>query len=230
VPKNKLVEVNLELALAHSVMGADQPLLEVSNGSVGKGDNGLRTFAQLRPEGLGASDVFETGLHETSEAFEAVRVDGGTRCDVPFNKRYYRAGFEIGNHAHAGPTGCPTTLLHCHEDEGSSPILELSAAAQTRLFTADPRVINLHLAAQRIPSPIYHRSAELVKHHPRALVREQTELTLEQQGGHSTLVRCHQIRCPKPVSQRNLRAVKDSAGSQRDLVPALGALLTPLFE
>jgi len=211
-------------------MGAGQPLLEVSDGSVGKGYNGLRTFAQLRPEGLCASDVFETGLGETSKAFEAVRVNGGTRCDVPCDKRYYRAGFEIGNHAHARPTGCPTTLFHCHQDEGSSPILELSAAAQTRLFTADPRVINLHLAAQCIPSRIYHRSAEFVKHHPRGLVRRQTELTLEQQGGDSTLVRCHQIRCPKPVSQRHLRAVKDSAGSQRDLVLALGALLTRLFQ
>jgi hypothetical protein len=129
---------------------------------------------------LVASDVFEPCLQKTCEAFEAVRVDGGTRCDVPFKKRYYRAGLEIGNHAHAGPTGSPTALFHCHQDEGGSPVLQLSAAAQTRLFTANPRVINLHLAAQRIPSRIYHGSAEFVKHHPRGLVRGQTELTLEQ--------------------------------------------------
>ena len=27
--------------------------------------------------------MFKTGLHETCETFEAVRIDGGTRCNVP---------------------------------------------------------------------------------------------------------------------------------------------------
>ena len=45
--KNEFVEVNLELGLAHSVVGADQPLLEIANCPIGKWDSGLRTFAQL---------------------------------------------------------------------------------------------------------------------------------------------------------------------------------------
>ena len=110
-------------------------------------DNGLRAFAQLRAEGLVASDMFEADLRETREAFETVRVDRGTRCDVLIKKPYYRAGLEIGNHAHASATGSPTALLHCHQDEGGSPILELPATAEARLFAANPRVINLHLAA-----------------------------------------------------------------------------------
>ena len=45
MPKDEFVEVDLELGLAHSVVGADQPLLEVSNGPIGEWDSGLRAFA-----------------------------------------------------------------------------------------------------------------------------------------------------------------------------------------
>ncbi len=126
-------------------------------------------------------------------------------------------------------TGSPTTLFHCHQDQGGAPILELSAAAETGLFAANPRVINLYFAAQRLPSRIYHRPAELVKHHPRGLVAGKTELTLQEQGGHAPLVRSHQIRRPEPVCEWSLRAMKDRAGRQRNLVPTLGALLPSLL-
>ena len=53
--------------------------LEVANGSIGKGDSGLRTFSQFRAERLDASDMFKAGLNETCETLEAVRIDGGTR-------------------------------------------------------------------------------------------------------------------------------------------------------
>ena len=53
---------------------------------------------------------------------------------------------EIGNYAHASATGSPTALLHCHQDEGSSSILELPTTAKARLFAANPRVINLYIS------------------------------------------------------------------------------------
>jgi len=45
MPKDEFVEVDLELVLADSVVGADQPLLEVSNGPISEWDSGLRAFA-----------------------------------------------------------------------------------------------------------------------------------------------------------------------------------------
>ena len=60
--KDEFVEVYLELGLAHSVVGANQPPLEVANGPIGKGYSGLRTFSQFRAEGLDASDMFKAGL------------------------------------------------------------------------------------------------------------------------------------------------------------------------
>ena len=79
---------------------------------------------------------------------------------------------------HASSTGRLTTLLHCHEDESRSSILELSAPAQPGLLAANPRLINLYLALEGLPSHIHHRPAQFVKHHPRGLVAGKTELTL----------------------------------------------------
>jgi hypothetical protein len=45
VAKDKFVEVYLELGLTHTVVGADEPLLEVANGSIRKWDGGLCTFS-----------------------------------------------------------------------------------------------------------------------------------------------------------------------------------------
>src|SRR5207253_1144527 len=114
------------------------------------------------------------------------------------------------------------------QDESRPPFLKLSAPAESGLLAANPRVINLYLAAQGFPSRIHHRSAEFVKHHPRGLVTRQTKLALQKQGRYATLVRGHQIRRPEPMGQRNLRAVKNGPRCQRNLVPTLGALVALL--
>jgi hypothetical protein len=156
-------------------------------------------------------------------------MDGGARCNVPGKYRDYCAGLEVGNHIHASSTGRATTLFHGHQNESRSSILELPAPLQSGLLAANPRVINLYLAAQGIPSRIHHRPSELVKHHPCGLVSGKTELTLEKQCGHATLVSGHQIRRPEPVGQWNLGPVKYCPGCQRNLVPAFDALVTSLL-
>jgi len=122
--------------------------------------------------------MFKTGLNQTGETFEAVRIDGGTWCNVPGKYRDYRAGLEVGNYIHASSTGRVTTLFHRHQNESRSSVLELPAPLQPGLLAANPRVIHLYLAAQGLPSRIHHRPAEFVKHHPRGLVTGKTELTL----------------------------------------------------
>jgi hypothetical protein len=65
VPKDEFIQVNLQLVLAHSVIGSDEPLLEVSNSPIGKRDGGLCAFTQLRSEGLVMNDMFEASCYET---------------------------------------------------------------------------------------------------------------------------------------------------------------------
>ena len=62
VSENEFIQVNLQLVLAHPVIGSNQPLLQVADRPVGKRDSGLSAFAQLRPEGLATGDMFKTGL------------------------------------------------------------------------------------------------------------------------------------------------------------------------
>jgi hypothetical protein len=45
VPKDEFVKINLELSLAHTVVSAEEPLLQVANGSVSEWDGGLGTFS-----------------------------------------------------------------------------------------------------------------------------------------------------------------------------------------
>src|SRR5260370_39389459 len=86
-------------------------------------DSGLRTFSKFRAERLDASDMFKAGLNETGETLEAVRIDGGTRCDVAGKYRDDRAGLEVGNHVHADSTGGLITLFHRHQNEHPSAAL-----------------------------------------------------------------------------------------------------------
>jgi hypothetical protein len=65
VPKDEFVEVNLEVGLAHSVVSADQPLLQVANRLIRKRDSGLYAPAQLRPDRLVANDMFKASLQQT---------------------------------------------------------------------------------------------------------------------------------------------------------------------
>ena len=80
--KDEFIEVYLELIAAHTVVGSDQPLLQVSNSAIGKRDSRLRALTQFGTQWLSAGDMFEPRIRETIKAFEAIRVDGRAGRDV----------------------------------------------------------------------------------------------------------------------------------------------------
>jgi len=57
--EDEFIEGYLGLIAAHTVVGSDQPLLEVANRAVRQRHHGLRTFAQVAAEGLVPGHVFE---------------------------------------------------------------------------------------------------------------------------------------------------------------------------
>ena len=71
--EDEFVEVDLELRLAHSVVGADQPLLEVSNRAIGKWDSRLRAFTEFGSQRLSAGDMLEPSFGKTLKALKAIR-------------------------------------------------------------------------------------------------------------------------------------------------------------
>ena len=54
VTKDELVQVHLELLLAHSVVGSDEPLLEIADRAVCKGNRRLGALPERHPSGLDA--------------------------------------------------------------------------------------------------------------------------------------------------------------------------------
>ena len=74
VAKDEFVEVSLELIAAHTVVGSDQPLLQVANRAVCQRHHGLRTFTQVDSPRLVARQVLEPSFLQSGEAFEAIGV------------------------------------------------------------------------------------------------------------------------------------------------------------
>jgi hypothetical protein len=72
--KHEFVEINLELIAAHTVVGSDQPLLEVANRAVCQRHHRLRAFTQVDSQGLAARHVLEPSFLQPSEAFQTVGV------------------------------------------------------------------------------------------------------------------------------------------------------------
>ncbi len=82
--------------------------------------SGTADLAPLRNsdrERLVASDVFKAGLREAGEAFETVRIDRGSRCDVLGKEGNYRGGLEVRNHFHPDPTGSFPAFFDSDQDK-----------------------------------------------------------------------------------------------------------------
>ena len=74
VPKHELIQINLELIAADTVVGTDQPLLEIANGAVCQRHHGLRAFAQIDPERLITGQVPKSGFLQSCEALQSVGI------------------------------------------------------------------------------------------------------------------------------------------------------------
>src|SRR5499427_9856525 len=106
MPEDEFVQVNLELRFAYSVVGADQPLLEVPDSAIGKWHSRLRAFPERGSQRLSAGDMFEASFRETLKALEAIAVDGRTGSDVLVEEGDDGFASEIRYHFHSY-AACP---------------------------------------------------------------------------------------------------------------------------
>ena len=116
-----------------------------------------------------------------------------------------------------------------HLDAGGRQHLALVAAPVPAggpivLATQGDRcLVDLHQAVERGASRGDHRPAQLGSEQPGRLVRSQSQLRLQLQGGDAVGVGGHQIRRPEPDGERQLRGVHHRAGGHRGLPAAGGA-------
>src|SRR5215813_15391196 len=91
VAKNKLIEVNLELPAAHTVVGTDQPLLEVADSTVGQGYYRFGAPTQFGCLRLRPRDMPIPGFVQTRETLQSIGVEGRARSYMLLQKPTYRA-------------------------------------------------------------------------------------------------------------------------------------------
>jgi hypothetical protein len=179
MPEHEFVEIGLKLGFTDSMIGTDQPLLEIPYGAIGEWNSRLRALSECRSQRLSAGDMFESRFRQPRKALEAIGVDGRTGRDILVEEGDDGAALEIWDRFHADATRTSATPLHCDQNQRCPSPFELSATAEASLLATNPRFINLYLAVQRFPGEIHHRSAEFVKQHPGGLVTGQSELPLE---------------------------------------------------
>ena len=223
VPKDELIQIDLQLGAAHPMVGTEEPLLEVPDGTISEGHDGFRSLVQLGSQGLSARDMLKDFV-QTREGLKAIGEDRRTGSNVLDEEVVDGGRLEVGDDGHAdAPRGLPA-LLHSDQDQCGSVPLELSAPSEASLDAADPSIVDLDLTPKRFARDIDHRSSELVKHHPGGFVAPKPKLALEKQCRNTPLVGGHQVGCPEPKGQRGLGIVKDSPRGQRDLIATSGTL------
>ena len=176
--KNELIEVNLELAAADTVVGADQPLLKVADSTVGQGHDRFGALAQFGCLRLRPRDVPIPNFVQTRETLQSIGVDRRAHSDMLLDKATERRCLKVWDHSHSQPPRRLAAFLNGHQDKSGSTPFKLTTAAQTRLGTANPSFIDLYLSTQRLACHVDRRSAQLVKHHPGRFVAAQFQLTL----------------------------------------------------
>src|SRR4029453_10134191 len=105
-PEDKLVEVDLELCTADSVMSSDQPVLEIADHPIGERNDRLGASSQTTSKRLGPRDVPVTGGTERLEALESVREDRRASGDISGYKVADRGPGEVRNDLHSNPACC----------------------------------------------------------------------------------------------------------------------------
>jgi hypothetical protein len=229
VPKHELVEIGLQVVTADAVVRPDQPLLQVPDGAVRQRHDRGDTATQGASDRLRPGDVPHARRLQPLPPFQAVGVDRRPWLDVVSDKAEHRGLFEVGCYRQADTPGPISALFRRDQHDNRFAPFQLATAFQPGLRAANPGVVDLHVAMQRLASGVHHRTPKFVQHEPRGLVSANAQLALQQQRGDAALVGRHQVRRPKPGRQRGLGPVEHRPGRQRHLVPTPGPFASMPF-
>ena len=104
MPEDEFIEIDLELGLTYSVIGANQPLLKISDGPVGEWNRRLRALSEGGLQWLSTGDMFEPSSRQAREALKAIGVNGRTWRHILLEERDDSVALEIWDDFHADAT------------------------------------------------------------------------------------------------------------------------------
>ena len=217
--ESELVEIGLQVLFAQPVIDAERPGLEVGEDAMRPGQDDVRGHRSDNVRVV--SNAGSAGV-----AGPAVGFRGGAGFNAGFNEGVQTRGGEVGDRRQPHPTG-PVVV---HFDGASDQHLAIGAAplpAGRRIGLGamrDHGFVDFDQARQRRAVGRDHGPAQLGAQQPGRLVRAETQLLLQLQGGDTIGVGGHQIRRPEPDGQWQLRAMHHRAGGDRGLLAATGTL------
>jgi len=219
--KNELVQIDLQLIATDAMVRSDEPLLKITDGTIGERHHGLGTLSEILSRRLHSRDMPIPGIIQAGKLLQTIAVDRRTRRDVLPDKCQQRCRLKVGDYGHPCASRPGSTLLDGYSNKNCFSPFQLATATQPWLWTSHPRVVQFNLAVQGFPRYVDHGSPELMQEQPSGFVPADRQLSLKQQRRNPTLVGGHQIGGPKPQGQRRLRSVENRARCQRHLVVAL---------
>jgi len=224
VAEGELVEVGLQLRAADTVMRGNEPILKIADDAIGERDDRAGAFAEHRGRRLLQRDVTIACCLPANERRQPIGVDRRPSRDGFLYDRRHCRGREVRQHRKTDAARPVFATLDRDKHRNRPAVFQLPAPRDAGLRPANPGVIDLDIAVQRLSSRIDHRAPQLMEDHPRRFIAAQAELPLDPQRRGAALIGGHQVRGPEPLDEWRFRVVKNRPGGQRDLVSALGTL------
>ena len=227
----ELVEVGLEVLVAHAVMNATQPRLQVGEDEM---NDRQILLSDLGVASLGDGEVFVAALGEAGIAGPIVGDDRRTRSNGALDKAAERFRAAVWHDSESDTSGVATALplielgsrlALSHFNGAGDKKLVVNAPALAARAAADPGFVDFDmvagLAADAVLIRPNHTSAELVEDLKGGFVTGKPDLALELCGRHAGRLAGNQIGRPEPYAQRRMGALHDRPRRQPGVAAAL---------
>jgi hypothetical protein len=221
--EGELIQVVVDVVEAgRTLMSPEQPAFE-------KGDHQMDTRQKLCGSLLSAPTqddwlVIVAGHPEVRVAEVAIGVDQAAALDHCFDEALHAARGTVVKALHPNSSHAPATLFNRDHD------LRLGGgltAEDAGLHASDPSLIDFNRSFQEVAVRPDHGMSQFVEPGPGGPIAAQAENLLDSHGAGALLLSGDQPDGVEPEPKRLVGVLKNGPGSDRGLVPTLGALEEP---
>lgn len=221
--EGELVEVRLQVLPPEPVIDAESVPLEVGKDPMNPGHYHMRVDPGHHRGGV-------LTLGKTGVGLVAVRPNLGTGNGNRGHELVQGHAGVVGDRCQPDATGDLSVVQF--DRSGDRHFADRTPSLTTgNGFVLGPerndRLVDFDNSLKGITVGIDHGLAQLVQEQPSGLVRTDTELRLQLQGGNAVGMGGEQVRCKEPRPERQVRPVHDRPGRHGRLLPARRAFPGP---